>query len=196
MILEANGGIERDASSPPDHWWFVDVPSRLRSDLPRRSRFSMERAGQDDDPHGGEVTVSHVQGEKWRLPAVVAYGGMPGVGFQRDRDGCTGTTGLRSVGTDRPGLLGFWDRSQPPPPDPAGDYYARYMRTARDRADVMAKPPADPSGPARDAGEPEGVTLRRGTRSHPARLPDHPRVEPRKRRHPPPPPAMMAPVSL
>ena len=74
--------------------------------------------------------------------------------------GCTETTGLRSVGTDRPGLLSFWDRSQPPPPDPAGDYYARYMRTARDRADGMAKQSADSPGPARDAGEAEGVTPR------------------------------------
>ncbi len=74
--------------------------------------------------------------------------------------GCAGPTGLRSVGTDRPSLLGFWDRSQPPPPDPAGDYYARYMRTARDRADGMAKQSADSSGPAGDAGETERVALR------------------------------------
>ncbi len=74
--------------------------------------------------------------------------------------GCTGTTGLRSVGTDRPGLLSFWDRSQPPPPDPAGDYYARYMRTARDRTDGMAKQPADSSDPAGGAGETDHVTSR------------------------------------
>ena len=61
--------------------------------------------------------------------------------------GCSTTTGLRSVGTERPGWLGFWDRSQPPSPDPAADYYARYMHAAKERADALAKRSAESSGP-------------------------------------------------
>ena len=69
--------------------------------------------------------------------------------------GCSGMTGLRSVGTDRPSLLSFWDRSQPPAPDPAADYYARYMHSARDRADAMAKRSPGSSEP--DPGEAGGA---------------------------------------
>ncbi len=69
--------------------------------------------------------------------------------------GCSGMTGLRSVGTDRPSLLGFWDRPQPPSPDPAADYYARYMHSARDRADAMAKPSSESSEPDHDDGGPD-----------------------------------------
>jgi hypothetical protein len=64
--------------------------------------------------------------------------------------GCSGMTGLRSVGTDRPTLFGFWERPQPAPPDPAGDYYARYMRSARDRADAMATRSTESPGPTQD----------------------------------------------
>jgi hypothetical protein len=66
--------------------------------------------------------------------------------------GCSGVTGLRSVGTDRPSLLGLWDRPEPPPPDPAADYYARYMRSARDRADGLAKRSNSPPESTRDEG--------------------------------------------
>ncbi|MGP0064514.1 MAG: DUF1571 domain-containing protein [Isosphaeraceae bacterium] len=64
--------------------------------------------------------------------------------------GCSGMTGFRSVGTDRPGLLGFWERPETAPPDPAGDYYARYMRSARDRADAMAKRSTESIEPSQD----------------------------------------------
>jgi Protein of unknown function (DUF1571) len=57
--------------------------------------------------------------------------------------GCTSTTGLRSVWPDRPMLLGFWDRRQPPPPDPADDYYARYMHAAKSRSAAPARDSRD-----------------------------------------------------
>jgi hypothetical protein len=52
--------------------------------------------------------------------------------------GCTDSGGLRSVWPDRPSLLGFWDRKPQPSPDPADDYYARYMHAAREQADGLA----------------------------------------------------------
>ena len=55
------------------------------------------------------------------------------------QSGCSGMTGLRSVGTDRPSLLGFWDRPEPVSPDPANDYYAKYMKSAKGRAEAMAR---------------------------------------------------------
>jgi hypothetical protein len=71
--------------------------------------------------------------------------------------GCADANGLRSVWPDRPSLLGFRDRHPQPSPDPANDYYARYMHAARERADALAKRSRDediapsreedPSGP-------------------------------------------------
>ena len=65
--------------------------------------------------------------------------------------GCTSTGGLKSVWPDRPALLSFWDRRQQPPPDPANDYYARYMHAARDRSQSTTGD--DPDAPAARAGE-------------------------------------------
>jgi hypothetical protein len=57
--------------------------------------------------------------------------------------GCADTNGLRSIWPDRPSLLGFRDHQQQPSPDPANDYYTRYMRAARERADALAKRSGD-----------------------------------------------------
>jgi hypothetical protein len=94
--------------------------------------------------------------------------------------GCSTMTGLHSVGTDRPGVLGFWDRSQPAP-DPAADYYARYMHAAKSRADASAKRSAgiglDQGQPPRDEPNeeqlaslaPEETSSRPRTKSDPVR---------------------------
>ncbi len=73
--------------------------------------------------------------------------------------GCSSVSGLRSVGTDRPSLLGFWDRPETPPPDPAADYYARYMRSAHDRADAMSKRSSSPPESTQVEGGGESQSL-------------------------------------
>jgi Protein of unknown function (DUF1571) len=57
--------------------------------------------------------------------------------------GCADTTGLRSVWPDRPSLLGLWNQKPQPTPDPANDYYARYMRAARERSNTTAQRSTD-----------------------------------------------------
>ncbi len=64
--------------------------------------------------------------------------------------GCTGATGFRSIWPERPSLLGLRDRHPARTPDPADDYYARYMHLARRKAgnpaaeSDQAGPPAPP----------------------------------------------------
>jgi Protein of unknown function (DUF1571) len=53
--------------------------------------------------------------------------------------GCSGISGLRSVGTERPSLLSFWDRQGPGSPTPENDAYAKAMRPSRARAEAIAK---------------------------------------------------------
>src|SRR3984885_7163361 len=53
--------------------------------------------------------------------------------------GCSGISGLRSVGTERPSLLSFWDRQGPGSPTPENDAYAQAMRPSRARAEAIAK---------------------------------------------------------
>jgi hypothetical protein len=53
--------------------------------------------------------------------------------------GCSGMTGFRSVGTERPSFLGFWDRSGAGSPTPENDSYVMSMRAGQARADVLAK---------------------------------------------------------
>ena len=53
--------------------------------------------------------------------------------------GCSGISGLRSVGTERPSLLSFWDRQGPGSPTPENDSYAQAMRPSRARAEAIAK---------------------------------------------------------
>ncbi len=65
--------------------------------------------------------------------------------------GCMGTSDLRTDEPARPWLFGFWDRHQQSPPDPANDYYARYMHAAKARTDATAGASGDPA-----AGEPTG----------------------------------------
>ena len=60
--------------------------------------------------------------------------------------GCMSTSGLRSDEPARPSLFGFWDRHQQPPPDPANDYYARYMHAAKARTEATAGASGDPAG--------------------------------------------------
>jgi hypothetical protein len=53
--------------------------------------------------------------------------------------GCSGISGLRSVGTQRPSLLSFWDRQTPGSPTPENDGYALAMRPNRARAEAIAE---------------------------------------------------------
>jgi hypothetical protein len=71
--------------------------------------------------------------------------------------GCSGISGLRSVGTERPSLLSFWDHQGPGSPTPDNDAYAQAMRPSRARAEAIAK---RSDSPAVD-GE-EGSTTRDG----------------------------------
>ncbi len=78
---------------------------------------------------------------------------MPGAGSQLD--------GVRVLDDDRPALgrdrssrlAGLLGPFPAPPPDPAADYYARYMHAAKDRADALAKRSADSSGRVPDDDE-------------------------------------------
>jgi hypothetical protein len=92
----------------------------------------------DDDPHGGEQeAMSRAKDDV--QPLFLRMAACLTLALSLTELGCSGVTGLRSVGTDRPSLFGLWDRPEPTTPDPAGDYYARYMHSAQDRADAMAK---------------------------------------------------------
>jgi Protein of unknown function (DUF1571) len=63
--------------------------------------------------------------------------------------GCAGISGLRSVGTERPSLLGFWDRQGPGSPAPENDAYAQAMRGGPVRGEAIADR-SDPSGSGRN----------------------------------------------
>lgn len=90
--------------------------------------------------------------------------------------GCAESTGFRSLWPDRPSLLGWRDRHPKPTPDPADDYYARYMHLAgRKAASPSAAsgqdgPPAPPemlaAGDRRPPASPSRAKARaRGTRA-------------------------------
>ena len=94
--------------------------------------------------------------------------------------GCSGMSGLRSIGMDPASFLGFWDRSGPGSPTPENDLYVQSMRAPRvgsvDSAKQADKPatkpgsetrPADPTAPPADAAE----ATRAATRS-PSTIPD------------------------
>jgi Protein of unknown function (DUF1571) len=53
---------------------------------------------------------------RWLVIAVVFLG-----------PGCSGLSGLRSVGTGKPPLFGFWDRSGTASPSPENDFYTQQM---------------------------------------------------------------------
>ena len=88
--------------------------------------------------------------------------------------GCADTGGLRSIWPDRPSLLGFRDHRPEPSPDPANDYYTRYMRAARERSEAPAKragdPGTDPPGGGDGSGPPgpEDPLVAQGTGAPPA----------------------------
>jgi Protein of unknown function (DUF1571) len=90
--------------------------------------------------------------------------------------GCADTNGLRSIWSDRPSLLGFRDHQQQPSPDPANDYYTRYMRAARERSDALAKRSRDEdTSHEQDRSEPPGpddTLVAQGTEAPPASRPD------------------------
>jgi hypothetical protein len=73
-------------------------------------------------------------------PRVVTYLGMLLCFLEV---GCSGISGLRSVGTERPSFLGLWDRSGPGSPTPENDAYAQNMRS-QSRPDAIAQE-SDPS---------------------------------------------------
>jgi hypothetical protein len=52
--------------------------------------------------------------------------------------GCSAMSGLRSVGLERPRLMGLWDRSQPTAPGLGDDYYAQSMHAGDDRSGALA----------------------------------------------------------
>jgi hypothetical protein len=62
-----------------------------------------------------------------------------GLGLIFTEAGCSGMTGLRSVGTERPSLLGLWDRNARGTPTPENDSYVLNMRAGQARADALAK---------------------------------------------------------
>jgi hypothetical protein len=70
--------------------------------------------------------------------------------------GCTGLSGLRSVGTGKPLWFGHWDHSQQPPsPSPENDYYAQRMREGSPPStDSHAAKSAEPSRGVASADEP------------------------------------------
>jgi Protein of unknown function (DUF1571) len=53
--------------------------------------------------------------------------------------GCAGMSGFRSVGTERPSLLGFLNPPQAPSPTPSNDLYARNMRGAAPTTALAAR---------------------------------------------------------
>jgi Protein of unknown function (DUF1571) len=61
-----------------------------------------------------------------------------GLGLSVLEAGCSGISGLRSVGTERPSLLGLWDRPAGSP-TPENDSYVLSMRAGQARAAELAK---------------------------------------------------------
>ena len=105
-----------------------------------------------------------------------------GLALSLTEAGCSGMTGFRSVGTERPSFLGLWDRSGQPSPTPDQDSYVISMRAGQARADALAKrdgddptaaggsdDPATPGGTLMAAADPAGKG-NRGTRNQ--ALPD------------------------
>jgi hypothetical protein len=62
-----------------------------------------------------------------------------GLALSLTEAGCSGMTGLRSVGPERPSFLGFWDRSGQGSPKPEDDSYVLSMRAGQARAGALAK---------------------------------------------------------
>ena len=56
-----------------------------------------------------------------------------GLGLSVLEAGCSSLSGFRSVGTERPSLLGFWDRPAGSP-TPENDSYVLSMRAGQARA--------------------------------------------------------------
>jgi hypothetical protein len=53
--------------------------------------------------------------------------------------GCAGMSGFRSVGADRPSILGFRNSSQAPSPTPSNDLYAQNMHAGDSKSQVKPK---------------------------------------------------------
>jgi Protein of unknown function (DUF1571) len=70
--------------------------------------------------------------------------------------GCSGMTGFRSVGTERPSFLALWDRSGQPSPTPDQDSYVLSMRAGQARADALAK--RDDDDPTTPGGKDDPAT--------------------------------------
>jgi hypothetical protein len=61
-----------------------------------------------------------------------------GLGLCLVNAGCSTISGLRSVGTERPSLLSFWDRQRAGSPTPDNDAYVQAMRPSRARTEAIA----------------------------------------------------------
>jgi outer membrane lipoprotein-sorting protein len=62
-----------------------------------------------------------------------------GIGLMLGGTGCSGISGFRSVGTERPSLMSFWDRSAQASPTPENDSYVLSMRAGQARNAALAK---------------------------------------------------------
>jgi hypothetical protein len=72
---------------------------------------------------------------RWLLRRAAAWLGL---GLCLVDLGCSGMSGFRSVGTDRPSFLGLWDRPAPGSPTADNDLYAQNMRS-RVPPELLAK---------------------------------------------------------
>ena len=88
--------------------------------------------------------------------------------------GCSGISGLRSVGTERPSLLSFWDRQGPGSPTPENDAYAQAMRPSRASDGAIAKRSDSPAVDRNDGSTNDDIDL--ADAAKPARGSNRPRA--------------------
>ncbi len=84
-----------------------------------------------------------------------------GLGLSVLEAGCSSISGLRSIGTERPSLLGLWDRPAGSP-TPDNDSYVQSMRAGQARAANLAKRKDEPASDQMNAQIDSGDTLADG----------------------------------